>query len=209
MSIFSRPSTCPFSHPQSAGFALFGVLLLGLPLTACGLQGVEPEEIDIAAEESGGLSDTDTGGMNEAGTDGFESTADDSGGDGDGDTSNSGDGDGDGDTPCDSLSLAQVVDGANPIEVPDGPSLLQGSCGGVGPEAGYFYTATVNGTVQFTLSNATFEGALYLIDGLCEELDCEPAPQNIDFDMTTGQTVYILVDSFSVGGSGSLEITPI
>jgi hypothetical protein len=212
MTIFSSPRACPSSRQPFAGlarFAGFGVLLLWLPLTGC--QGVEPEEIDLDLaddSESGTLTDETTG-QNEAGTDdGTTGTSEEDTGDGDGDGDDP-TGDGDGDTPCDALTLAPVVAGMNPIEVLDGPSLLEGTCGGAGPEAGYFYTATADGVVQFTLTNGTFEGALYLIDQVCEEIDCEPAPQILEFDMTDGQTVYILIDSFTVGGVGSLEITPI
>lgn len=218
MSIFSSPGACPSSRPPLAGitrFAGFGALVLWLPLIGCGLHGVEPEEIDLNVaddSESGGASGADTGDTGEAGTDGNES-ADDSGGDGDGDP-NSGDGDGDGettgdgdgDTPCDDLTLAPVVEGVNEIEVLDGLSKLEGSCGGAGPEAGYFYTATADGLVQFTLIDAAFEGAVYLIDPSCEEIACEPAPHVLEYPMTEGETVYILIDSFSVGGIGSLEI---
>ncbi|PRP94877.1 hypothetical protein [Enhygromyxa salina] len=213
MSIFSRPLTCPSSRRTLAGIAGFSVLLW-LPVTGCGFAKIEPEEIDIADESgTGGLTGAEATG-DEAGTEG----ANDTGGDGDGDPSgdgdgdgdtDSGDGDGDGDTPCDALTTTEVFDGANPIDVPDGMSLLQGECDGAGPEAMFVYTAAATGTIQVTLSNATFEGAVYFMNALCEPLDCEPAPQILELDVTAGEVVYILIDSFTVGGTGSLEITPV
>jgi hypothetical protein len=213
MTNFPSSRACPSSRQPPAGIARiagFSSLLFWLPLVGC--EGVEPEEIDLNFADEGGSMTGETSDQDEAGTDGgttgsSETTGD--GGDGDGDGDGDATGDGDGDPPCDALTPAEVVAGMNPIEVPDGPSLLEGTCGGGGPEARYFYTATADGVVQFTLSNATFEGAVYLTDQSCEELDCEPAPQILDFDMTDGQTVYILIDSFTVGGVGSLEIAPI
>lgn len=209
MTIISSLRMCPSSRQRLAGFTGLAALLW-LPLSGCGLAKIEPEEIDIAGNtETGGLT-TDTGVDSEAGTDGNDAGGDGDGdpGDGDGDDT----GDGDGDTPCDAFTVQEVFDGSNPIEVLDGPSLFDDTCGGPGPEAAYIYVALADGTVQITLSNPTFEGAVHLYDDvLCEEIDCEPAPQIIDLDVTTGQLVHILIDSFELntGGTGSLEITPL
>jgi hypothetical protein len=213
---------------------------LSLALGGCVLIGIEPDDIDNA-DESGEAADgidggSDTG-VEEQGGDGDgdpTSTGDGDGdptstGDGDGDPStgdgdpSTGDGDGDGDdnetgdgdpvrdTPCSDFGPEGLIDGPNPIEVPDAPNTFAGECGGAdGPDAIFSYTATVDGLFSFALSDATFDGVVYLVGDLCVPLDewvCDAAL--VETLLTVDQTVYIIVDSNEpgLGGSATLTIT--
>jgi hypothetical protein len=213
-------------------------VLLALSVPACALIGVEPDEIDVVDEGTGEGFST---GSNEGDGDGDPGDGDGEPGDGDGDTGGDGDGDpggdgdgdqgdgdpgdgdpGDGDGDGDGESDTGGMDcapfdpepldaGSHMVEVIDGPSLAEGSCGTAGPESVYSYTATVDGLVRFELTSSDFDAALYVI-GVCEPLEeiacvAAPDPLLIEQLMTQGLTYYIVVDSFAGAGTGTLEIT--
>jgi hypothetical protein len=216
-----RPSTTSGSRLHSLG-ALCAVLVL--PLSACALIGVEPEEIDYLDGESGseaatgegngdGDGDGDPGGDGDGDGDPGDGDGDTGDGDGDGDPGD-GDGDGDGDPlGCEEFNPLPLVEGSNPIMIIDGNSLLEASCGAPGPETVYAFTAPIDGLAQFTLSGATFEAALYVVALECnplEEIACAAAPTDplmVEQLMTADQTYYIVVDSFAGGGDATLDVT--
>jgi hypothetical protein len=208
------------------------VSLLFLPLSACSLIGLEPDEIDVADGESGGL----TGQGATSGEDFGEETGAEAGdgdgdnndtgpgdgdgdpgdGDGDGDTgdgdgdSDTGDGDGDGDgdpvAPCAELGATPVVLGPNPVDLVD-PGTLESDCGHPGPEGVYSFAAPAAGGYEFALIDADFEGALYPLDGECAPVNelCVASPEVLTLDLALGEVVLVVVDS-SAGGSGTLDI---
>lgn len=202
---------------------------LALTLSAC---GVEPDEIDyLSGDTGGGTETTDSEGMTGDGDgDGDPGDGDgepgDGDGDGDGDTGDgdgepgdgdgdAGDGDGDGgdELGCDELNPLQLAEGANAVTVSDGPSVLEASCGALGPESIYAFTAPVDGLARFTLSGATFDAALYVVSVTCdplEEIACIAAPDDpleLEQLMIANQTYYIVVDSLAAGGTATLDVT--
>jgi hypothetical protein len=215
-------------------------VLLALSVPACALIGVEPDEIDVlddggseegfSGSNEGGDGDGDPGDGDGDG-DGEPGDGDgDTGGDGDGDPGGDGDGDqgdgdpGDGDPgdgdgdgtdsggmDCGLFAPEPLDAGSHMVEIVDGPSLAEGSCGTAGPESVYSYTATADGLVRFELTSSDFDAALYVI-GACEPLEeiaCVTAPDPLLIEqlMTQGLTYYIVVDSFAGAGTGTLEIT--
>jgi hypothetical protein len=227
MTIHSTRETCSFSR-RAGDRARVAAMLLAVPLaaTACVLTGVEPDEIDLISGETGSATTGNTGvtGYEETGGEG-DGDGDPGSGDGDGDpdqttgdgdgdpATTSGDGDGDpsgGDLACDEFDPQPVTDGDNDAVVGDGVSMLMGTCGADGPERVYVYTATADGVVSFALVNATFEGVVYIVGDSCDPLDelaCQPAPEPVQVDLGVGDTVYVVVDSFGIGGGiGILQI---
>jgi hypothetical protein len=124
-----------------------------------------------------------------------------------------GDGDGDPDEgegiPCDDYGPTPALVGLNAVSV-DAGSLLQGSCGGIGPEAIYSFVAEVDGEHTFAVIDANFEASLYVVGAVCEPLDeyaCVTVPDVITLPMTIGDVVHVVVDSSGAAGTASLEIT--
>ncbi|MFO7563202.1 MAG: hypothetical protein R6X02_11210 [Enhygromyxa sp.] len=173
------------------------LLLFGA--SACVLAGIEPDEIDVADEETGGVDTGLTGagtegdGADDRGGDGDgdgdngtdegdpagdgDSTGDGDPGDGDGDPTGDGDGDpmgdGDGDSEgldCFGLEPEELSEGANPVAVVEGDSELSSSCGGAGPETVYQFTAPAEGDWQFAIAESDFTEVLTLL-GSCEPLE--------------------------------------
>ena len=222
---------------RAAGLGLATVASLCLALGGCVLTGIEPDEIDVADDETGaeggegdGDGDPSGDGDGDATTtstgdgDGDPTTGDGDGdgdpstGDGDGDPSTgdgdgdpTGDGDGDGDGACADLMPAPVYDGPNAIDLAnDAGNAFEASCGGVGPDALYVYVSTVDGTVTFSLDQPSFDGVLYLAGPNCvplQELDCDPS--SVEATLTVGEAIYVIVDSTQadVGGTATLTIT--
>lgn len=213
----------------------FGFLLLtGLLTPACALWGVEPDEIDLANDESesgfgtgatnGGDGDGDSGSDTEGdpgdgdGEPG-DGDGDDAGGDGDGDGDSGdgdpgdGDGDGDGDpVPCNSFDPIPLEEADNQIVIPDVLSSFEGSCGGTGPEALFSFTATIDADYDFSISGDGIEGIIYLVDQSCvplDEIECSVEPQSIVHPMLAGQVVYIIADTNGGPGAAQLTIAPI
>lgn len=122
-------------------------------------------------------------------------------------------GDGDGDpeegTPCADYGPIPALVGLNAVTV-DAGSLLEGSCGGIGPEAIYSFVAEVDGEHTFAVIDANFEATLYVVGTICEPLDelaCVAVPEVVTVPMTMGQAVHVVVDSSGAAGTASLEIT--
>jgi hypothetical protein len=110
---------------------------------------------------------------------------------------------------CADFGPTPAVVGLNPVTVEAG-SLLQGSCGGIGPEALYSYVAEVAGQHTFAVIDADFEATLYIVGDFCEPLDeiaCLPAPEAITMPMVIGDILHVVVDSSGAAGTASLEIT--
>ncbi|WP_106393770.1 hypothetical protein [Enhygromyxa salina] len=206
-------------------------LALWLPASACGLVGVEPEEIDFLDEGSdSGLGDEtgDEGGAATQGSEGPEGEDDDAGttdpgdGDGDGDSdgdsdsgqedtgTGDGDGDGDGGLPCGELGVLPLSEGANDVSIPAAVSTLEAVCGAPGPEMVFSYEAEAAVSVEFSLTDATFDGVLYTVDGECAPLaegDCVVPPELLIVDLAPGEIVYVVVDSAVDGGDATLNVT--
>ena len=181
--------------------------------------GVEPDEIDFAGEETGALS-----GIGATTDDG--STTDEPGGDGDGDPGSSGDGDGDpgssgdgdpggdgdgdGDAPCGGLEITEASEGANAVQILDGPSALEAECGAPGPEQIFVYTASVAGLVSFELSELEADAAVYVLDETCDPglaLACELTPDVVQLMLAVDESIYVVVDSLAGATTGTLTIT--
>ena len=210
-----RPMSASTPPKARVLVGLFSVFAL---VPGCWLKGIEPDEIDVADEETGAL----TG---EAGGDGDGDAADDSGetgvstsgdptttsGDGDGDATGDGDGDPDPATPCAEFDPIPVFATDNAIEVMDTFNSFAGSCGGVdGPDAIFSYEATATGLVSFTLSQPSFDAVIYLVGDDCMpfvELACDPT--TVEADMQAGETIHVIVDSnlAGVGGTATLTIS--
>jgi hypothetical protein len=221
-----------------AKFGLPALFIAGLLTPGCTILGVEPDEIDVAVDESGetGLSNGGDGDGDTNGTDTADdattdpSTGDGDGdpgdgdGDGDGDNESTGDGDGDGEpgdgdgdgdedeVPCAMYEPIVVEEAANAIDIPDVMSSFEGMCGAPGPDAVFSFTATSDATYEFTLGSDAFEGVLYLVDGVCDplvEIECAPEDQPIPHDMLAGEVVYIIVDSSTGPGAATLTVSAI
>lgn len=213
------------STPRRSSALMLGALTL--TLGACVVDGILPDEIDVADE---GMTGNEGTGEGDAEDTGFSDTTDEAAeGDGDGDdatTTGTGDGDGDGDQdtgdgdgdgdptedlPCADFEPTPLYDGANSIEVLLGSNAFAGSCGGTeGPEAIFSYTATSEGLFSFALSDADFDAVVYLAGEMCVPLDewaCDAAL--VETLLTVGQTVHVIVDSqqADVGGTATLTIT--
>jgi hypothetical protein len=178
--------------------------------------GDETSDEQGDGDPSTGDGDGDTGdGDGDAGDgdagDGDGDSGDGDGDPGDGDGDDTGDGDGDGDHSCDVFLPQLLVDGENQVSIGNGGSQLEASCGAPGPESVYFYTASVDGDVQFAVTSGEIDVALYVLDE-CEpltELACvaDPDPLIIQQPMSQGETRYIVLDSFGVGGDAVIEVT--
>jgi hypothetical protein len=110
---------------------------------------------------------------------------------------------------CTDFGPTPAMVGLNPVTVEAG-SLLEGSCGGIGPEAIYSFVAAVDGDHTFAVIDADFEATLYVVGPICDpldELDCVTVPDVVTMPMTIGQTVHVVVDSSGAAGTASLEIT--
>jgi hypothetical protein len=179
-------------------------LTAGLGLLACGdRKDSDDMTVDTASETMTTLGDgdgdpnetLDRGGSDYGGPEAWE-------GDGDGDET-------DESITCDDFGPTPALVGLNPVTV-DAGSLLQASCGGVGPEAIYSYYAEVEGQHTFAVIDADFEATLYVVGAICDPLDeiaCAPAPDVITMPMAIGEVVYVVVDSSGAAGTASLEIT--
>jgi hypothetical protein len=180
-------------------------LTAGLSLLACGDGDSESGMTTTANSESMTTVGDGDGDPNEF----SEEAAADYGGPGEW-----GDGDGDpdedtGSIPCDDYGPTPALVGLNPVTV-DAGSLLQGSCGGIGPEAIYSFVAEVDGQHTFAVIDANFEATLYVVGAICEPLDeyaCVAVPEVITGPMTMGEAVHVVVDSSGAAGTASLEIT--
>ena len=214
---------------------VFGGLLAlaSLPLHGCVLVGLEPDEIDIADESGDGADDSGGGSAEASGADSMNTgdgdpdtgdgdpdtdtdpDTDPDTGDGDGDTDgNTGDGDPNGTeeggtgpaaTPCDEL-LPEALDfGETMVVIADGGSELEASCGAAGPEQIFAFSVDVDTSVSFSLVNADFSGALYLVDTICDPLDevaCAPVPGGpLVADLAAGVSYYLVVDTDSGGNA--------
>jgi len=218
--------TCHFSRSRGAA-GLLTVLFTSLP--ACGLFSIEPEEIDIADDEAGDeASDVgdETGAFDSTGTSDPNTAGTDSTGDGDGDTSDGSTGDTSdtaaesgttsdtgttndtgmsdtGDPTC-SAPNALVV-GPNVVSIAAGPSMFDATCGGLGAETLYSFTAEFAGSYSFELSGAEFAGGvLYLLDTQCAPIfeACE-----LTIDLVVDETVFLVVDSDSGVGAATVTLT--
>ena len=134
-------------------------------------------------------------------------------GDGDGDPGD-GDGDGDGDPglSCEMFEPIPVELGENSVDVLEGPSVFEGSCGAPGPDAVFSFTAPESGSYEFTLATDEFAGFIYLVAGDCdplEELACKSEGESIVHDMVEGEVVYVIVDSDAAPGTATLTIAAI
>ncbi len=215
--------TCT-SSPRRA-VSLLGVLTLALG--GCVLTGIEPDEIDLADEETG-AAEADEGG--EDPTNGAEAGDGDPGGDGDGDPPGDGDGDptstgdGDGDattgdetgetgepTPCADFNPLVVVDGDNAIEVAPGQNSFFGSCSDTdGPDLLLSYTAIADGPVSFAITQADFDGLVILAGADCDPLDeLACGVSAAEADLLSGETIHVIIESnqIDVGGPATLTIT--
>jgi hypothetical protein len=191
-----------------------GLGLWVLGISACGLIGIEPDDIDLATDESG------------TGEEGVSTSQAENGGDGDGDATEEGDttgpdtgetgpaGDGDGDTEFDPLSCnpfepMELSVGPNDVEVVDGVSALTSECGGAGAESVYQFMAPSEGDWQFVIEESEFTEVLSLV-GSCvpvDELACSPAPAMIQQFLAQGEVVFVIVDSDEGFGTATLTIT--
>jgi hypothetical protein len=205
-----------------------GIGLWAFGISACGFIGIEPDDIDVATDESstGGTGVTTTQSGDGDGDPGGDGDGDPTGpgdgdgdgdgetegpDDGDGDPSGDGDGDGDGDADprsCLPFSPVELEEGDNQVEVLDGVSALSSECGGVGPESVYQFTAPAEGTWQFVIEQSEFTEVLALV-GSCaplQELACSPAPATIEQFLSQGQVVFVIVDSDAGTGTATLTI---
>jgi len=99
--------------------------------------------------------------------------------------------------------------------VVSGPSLWEGSCGGLGPEAVFSWTAPQDGYYIFDTKSSSVDTVLYLKTGGCYglEVGCDDdiAPGTLSSEirrfLSAGETVTIFVDSFNSGGSYQLNIS--
>ncbi|MCA9685441.1 MAG: hypothetical protein KC457_24900 [Myxococcales bacterium] len=211
-----------------------GLLTLGLLTSACGLIGIEPDEIDVANEtdevagdidETGDTANSSTdGGSTEGTTLGDEST--DDGTTGTSDTSDTSDttdsGTADVSTDSDTGSLADcieyssvvLVEGNNDVEIVDGPGMFSSECGSAGPEVVGSFTADKDGNYEFTLLPADFLASLYLVraDAGCDPMalapeGCEGPDTPLGAAMAAGETIYVFADSESGGAAVTIVIS--
>lgn len=208
-----------------------------LPTFACPLAAIEPDEIDIADEagddgsESEGEASEETGddslSSEGTGTDGNDTDASDT------TDPTSGDGDGDGDTtdtsPPDTSddsgsdadsgttdggsceSTGSVGLGETWVEIPDTPSTLESECGGeLSGEAILEFVAPEPGTYRFSITGADVTAVLYLVDASCLPLgDCATEPALLEVVLEADTPSWVVVDSNSGSGSGTLVIEKI
>ncbi len=87
-----------------------------------------------------------------------------------------------------------------------------GSCGGVGPDDSYAFTAPTSGLYAFRTYDSMVDPVLYVRD-TCQgsELACnddhDGHESRVELNLTAGQEVIVFVDSaFSVGGDYNLEV---
>jgi hypothetical protein len=88
-----------------------------------------------------------------------------------------------------------------------------GSCGGMGPEKSYSYTAPTTGTYVFSTAGSVGDTVLHVHSGTCTgpELACNDdfggVQSQVTVPLTAGQTVVVFADRFSSGGTFTLTIT--
>jgi hypothetical protein len=82
-----------------------------------------------------------------------------------------------------------------------GPSELEGSCGGAGPERVFFFTAPWEGSFLIDTYGSTYDTVLHVYSGSCEglELGCNDDAMDLQseviVDLVATQTVYIVLDA--------------
>ena len=97
----------------------------------------------------------------------------------------------------------------------NGPLALAGFCGGNGPEVTLAYTAPVDESYVISAVGADFQPILYALAGSCvgEELACNASSGGTEsaltVNLTAGQRIVIVVDSFLEGGRFDLKIVPV
>ncbi|NVB38359.1 hypothetical protein G6O69_11005 [Pseudenhygromyxa sp. WMMC2535] len=206
-------------------------LLLLTPLAlalfgGCGFIGIEPDEIDIADEDTGeddlggdtegaGSSDEigDTGGGDEGENETGTGTSSDSGDETEGDTSDTGDatdtGDSGLDSSCGEFDPTEVfLDTPLAFEIPEGESVLSSDCGADGPELVFFFTADEDGTYSFDPGAQAIPLAIYVVTECVplEELSCNDGGAT-QTDLVADQTVFVIVDADSAPAPGTLTVT--
>jgi hypothetical protein len=120
---------------------------------------------------------------------------------------------------CPLTDLGQATGTELIASVPFLESRLTGSCGGEGPESSYAWTAPQSGRYSFDTVGGGRDTVLYALAGDCqgEELACnEDVPDlgggrsALSLDLVGGESVVVVVDSFSNsdGGASVLSIHP-
>ena len=213
---FPMPPQLTSVRPARGLAVLLGLIWIVAP--GC---GVEPDEIDFAGEETGALSGigattgqddgsaTDAPGGDGDGDPGSSGDGD-PGSTGDGDGDPGGDGDGEGDGPCGGLEITEASDGANAVQILEGPSALEAECGAPGPEQIFVYTASAAGLVSFELSEFEADAAVYVLDETCDPglaLVCELSPDVAQVMLAADESIYVVVDSLAGAITGTLTIT--
>lgn len=157
----------------------------------------DPTDTDPATD-SGSDTDTDTGEESGDGDGDFTGN-----GDGDGDPST---GDGDGDppgVPCGEVPTLELELGVNQINVL-GDSDYTSMCGGEGPDQVYSFTSVGGGSYTLGLFDS-FDASLAILNSCdpFEESECVLNTEgSLAFDLTDGETIFILVDAIFPNGGG-------